>query len=230
MTGFLDSFPRIDYDINKSGQTNYENITNIFFRVNFIKDVLNDSAAYYLYDIRDTDTPEILAEKVYGNAEAYWMITYANNIYDPQYDWPLNYIAFNKYIEGKYGSVAAAKTTNHHYEKVVERNYDGEVTVSRFDINASSLTENNINNENIPYDTYASLPTEQEVITINIDGKTIIQTTYGNVVSQYDYENDLNDSKRSIKIIKQEYYSRVQKEFDTILDVDAAESYLRKIS
>lgn len=226
MAGFLNLFPQIDYDINKSGRSNYQSITNIMFRVNFIKEALNDASAYFLYDITDFDTPEILAEKVYKNSEAYWMITYANNIQDPQYDWPLNYTAFNKYIIDKYGSIATAKTTYHHYEKVVERNYDGEVTVSRYQINQSAISEIALS---VPYDTYDNLSATQSVETINIDGKTIIETTYRNRVSNYDYEEDLNNSKRSIKIIKREYYPNVQKEFEDILNADAGVSYLRKL-
>lgn len=229
MSGFLDSFPRIDYDINKAGRSEYQSVTNIFFRVNFIKEALNDAAAYYLYDITDSDTPEILAEKVYKNPDAYWMITYANDIYDPQYDWPLNYIAFNKYIEGKYGSIANAKTTFHHYEKVIEREYLGEVTTFRYKINEAPISEYDLPTE-AHYDSYESLPDEQDVITINTtDGKTIIQTTYRNRVSNYDYEEELNNSKRSIKIIKQDYYSRVQQEFDKIMNTDVRVAYLRKL-
>ena len=229
MSGFIDLFPRIDYDINRSGLTQYQSITNIFFRVNFIKEALSDGAAYFLYDVTDSDTPEILAEKVYKNPDAYWMITYANDIYDPQYDWPLNYIAFNNYIEGKYGSVANAKTTFHHYEKVIERDYLGDVTVFKYQINEASITANALS-EYVYYDTYNSLPAEQEVITINIGtGGTIIQTTYRNRVTNYDYEEELNNSKRAIKIIRQEYYSRIQQEFDKILDAESRIAYLRKL-
>jgi hypothetical protein len=228
MSGFLDSFPTIDYDINRGGRSEFQKITNIFFRVNFIKETLNESSSYYLYDITDSDTPEILAEKVYKNPEAYWMINYANDIYDPQYDWPLNYIAFNKYIEGKYGSIANAKTTFHHYEKVIERNYEGNVTVFRYQINEAPISEFDLP-ASANYTSYETLPDEQEVVTLSVDGKTVIQTTYRNRVSNYDYEEELNNAKRSIKIIKQDYYPRVQEEFNKLLDTEARTAYLRKL-
>lgn len=228
MSGFLDSFPTIDYDINRGDRSEFQKITNIFFRVNFIKETLNDSSSYYLYDITDSDTPEILAEKVYKNPEAYWMITYANDIYDPQYDWPLNYIAFNKYIENKYGSIANAKTTYHHYEKVIERNYEGNITISRYHINEEPISAFDL--VDAPwYESYSSLPDEQDVSFINIDGKTIVQTTYRNAVTNYDYEEELNNNKRSIKIIKQDYYPGVQQEFNNILNTEARIAYLRKL-
>jgi hypothetical protein len=61
------------------------------------------------------------------------------------------------------------------------------------------------------------------------NGKTVNQNTYKNRVSNYDYEEELNNAKRSIKIIKQEYYSRIQQEFAGILNTEGRTAYLRKL-
>lgn len=81
---------------------NKETVTDIFFRVAFIKESLKKFGAYYYYNIQDNDTPESIANKVYGDPGAHWMILYANDMYDPQFDWPLSYDAFNSYIAQKY--------------------------------------------------------------------------------------------------------------------------------
>lgn len=103
-----------------------------------------------VYEVQDGDTPEILAEKIYGDTGAGWMIMYANNIHDPFFDWPLETDAFNKYIIGKYGSIAAAKTTVHHYEKVITRTekVSGVVTVDRFNITPERYT---FEKTNVPF-------------------------------------------------------------------------------
>lgn len=88
MSKYFSLFPKIQYDIAGNKYSNFQNITNIFFRVRIIKDVLSNLSAYYYHIIRDGDTPEILAEKVYGDAEAHWIILLSNDIVDPQYDWP----------------------------------------------------------------------------------------------------------------------------------------------
>ena len=90
MAQFFDKFPRISYDIEGKRLTTYQSVTNIFFRVRVIREILGNISAYYEYLIKDDDTPEILADKVYNNPEAHWIIIMANNIVDPQYDWPLN--------------------------------------------------------------------------------------------------------------------------------------------
>jgi hypothetical protein len=91
---------------------------------------------------------------------AHWIILYANNIIDPQYDWPLGYRDFNNYISNKYRTAAAtdlsisantitdqqviAWTPNktsanniHHYEMVIKRteSLSGQETETRFFVN-----------------------------------------------------------------------------------------------
>lgn len=129
MSSFLDRFPKIPYDINKNMFSNYENITDLTFRFSIIKEVLNNISAYYEYTIIEGETPEILADRVYGDPGAYWMILYANEIYDPQYDWPMNQDVFDKYVAGKYGSLSAAKNGIHHYEKVIGRQIENSEVV-----------------------------------------------------------------------------------------------------
>lgn len=122
MAKYLDLFPKVIYDPTRTlYSTNYNTVTNILFRIGMVKEYVNNTTAYYDYVIQDGEKPEILAERFYGSPEAHWIIILANDIVDPQYDWPLNYDEFNNYIVGKYGSIANAKTTIHHYEKVVTR-------------------------------------------------------------------------------------------------------------
>jgi hypothetical protein len=77
---YFNSFPQIPYDIAGKQFTNYQNVTNIFFRLRVIQEVLGNISAYYEYLIRDEDKPEILAEKIYGDPEAHWIILMANNM------------------------------------------------------------------------------------------------------------------------------------------------------
>jgi hypothetical protein len=122
MGQYFDFFPKILYDVDNSFYfKNYSAVTNILLRFGFVKDLLNKGGTYYEYVIPDSERPDTLAEKVYGDPQAHWIILIANEMTDPQYDWPLNNHDFNKYIVSKYGSIANAKTTIHHYEKVVSR-------------------------------------------------------------------------------------------------------------
>lgn len=212
MGTYLDYFPKTLYKLTNDKYPNYDTVTDITFRLAIIKEVLANFSAYYTYTIKDGETPEILADRFYGNPQAHWIILYANNIYDPQYDWPLGYDAFNKYIIDKYGSIENAQTTWHHYEKVIVRENmkDNVTTTTRFIINESALTSTDL-----PYDTYQSLETGYSVTNI-VGGKTVIETVSNNRVSNYDWEAEKNDNRRFIKVIKKQYYPQIIKEFDTL--------------
>jgi hypothetical protein len=225
MGSFFDTFPKVRYDINRRKLSNFDTITNITFRVGIIKSVLNNTSSYFKYTVTDQDRPEILADKIYGNPEAYWIILYANDMYDPQYDWPLNYLNFNGYIVSKYGSAEWAKTNIHHYEKVIERTVGDTTTVTRLEINGERLTDNQLE---VPYDTYDTLADEQSVSTYELNGKTITEVIYRNAVSYFDYEDQKNEEKRSIRIVKKEYYPQIIREFNDLTNF-TGNNNLRKL-
>ena len=66
-----------------------------------------------LYDIQEGDTPEKIAEKVYGNPEYHWIIMLVNERYDYLSDFPLSQVELQNYVEKKYGSNIFGI---HHYE------------------------------------------------------------------------------------------------------------------
>ena len=231
----------------------YQIVRDILFRTSFIRDALDKKTAYTEYIIRDGDTPDILANKIYGDSEAHWIILYANEILDPQFDWPMTTTVFNKYIADKYRSMAeddlnttledyqviawTQDLTNdasvHHYEKVIKQeNLTARVTTEkRFVINKTKLTNNALD---VPHDYYEGpghVPDEQDVTPINLSvgGQTIIQTIYRNFVTYYDYEDDLNEQKRTIRIPKKEYYNQIVTEFNALTNTSEP-IFLRKVS
>lgn len=245
MAKFFSLFPKIAYDISGKQLKTFNEVTDIFLRFRVIQSVLNNISAYYEYIIREGDTPEILAEKVYGDPETHWIILLSNNIIDAQYDWPLNSKDFKNYIINKYGSIENAKTQIHHYEKVIERteSFSGIVTESKFIVNQTKIATNVASVvENLPYEYYEepdnieqyetygqALPETQSVTVTNMgyasknssstlvnSGRSVTEVVNRNAVSFYDYEVSLNESKRTIKIIKPEYLSQIVTEFDEL--------------
>lgn len=231
---YFDKLPKVDYDIrNTIMNKQYEKVTNIFFRVKYVSEVLNNLSSYYTIEVEDSETPEIIAEKVYNDAGAAWMILLANQIIDPLFEWPLGYDAFNKYIINKYGSIENAEITNHHYEMVITRvlEPDNVTTETRFIVNKEKLTDNNLD---VPYNYYqirgndpGSLANVQSVDSFNLKGKTIVETTKGEAISNYQFEMDLNESRRLIKVIKKDYYNQIIREFDNITSFNPP--YVRRV-
>lgn len=254
---YFDKIPKIKYDINRSlTNPQYETVTNIFFRVRLMNEVLNNISAYFTVELDDSDTPEILAEKVYGDSGAGWIITMANNLVDPQWDWPMTSEQFNKYIVGKYGSIEDSQISYHHFNMIVTRTLgpDNITTERRYQIDGNKLTLDMLS---VPYNYYypneyfgylsadsirvtvdsaeytvdnggqflsnttfgiqpGSLAYTQYVNTYNIDGKTVHEVIKGEAVTNYDYEMQINDTKRFIKIIKKDYYNKIMEEYKNL--------------
>jgi len=241
---YLDSFPKIDYSISEDKNVT-ENVTNIFKRYAMLREVLSNAGSYVLYEVEDNDTPEILAERVYSDAGAGWMILYANKIMDPQFDWPLSDINFKKYIIEKYGSVAAAQTSYHHYEKIVETRVGDQTYTRTYLVNKERLTENALDVPYTYFEPYSNnffLTADTSVVTAdnvyftvdhsnhfsyddtslpeyysyeahNVNDTTVFMNTYGRAVTNYDYELELNDNKKFIKVVKAQYYNQIMTEF-----------------
>ena len=229
MGTFFDLFPKTLYKLDGGRYSSYDTITDITFRIGILKEVMANYASYYQYVIPDGQTPENLADVVYGNPQAHWIIIYANDIYDPQYDWPMDYRTFNKYIVDKYGSLEWAKTNIHHYEKVITRENvtDNIITVNRYEINGANVAVNWTGN--VPYDTYESLEFAPEPIDLNVGNKTVHITTERDEISYYDWEIDQNEAKRNIKVIKKDYYSQIMSEYDN-LTRNALNPFLRRLT
>lgn len=165
MSKFFDTFPRLEYDIQGGRNRNLQLTTDIFFRLRIVRNVLGNISSYYEYAINDEDTPEIIADKIYGDPEAFWIILLANDILDAQYDWPLNTRDFNKYLVNKYGSTSNAQSTFHHYEKVIvrEEQASGTIVESRYQINPNTytfgvLSLTSVNGDFIPGETITITP------------------------------------------------------------------------
>jgi hypothetical protein len=87
---YFKDFPEFLYDFRYAlNETKTAIVKDITRNVRFRKEVLNNIAVYDEYDIIDGETPEIIAEKIYGNPEYHWIIMLANQRYDYLTDFPL---------------------------------------------------------------------------------------------------------------------------------------------
>ncbi len=64
------------------------------------------------YDVKEGETPEIIAHKLYGDSELHWVIMLINDITDRYHQWPMNTPQFLAFINDKYDNVDDV----HHYE------------------------------------------------------------------------------------------------------------------
>jgi len=128
---YFKEFPTFLYDFRygNSANTKTSLVKDITRNIRFRRDILSTITMYDEYDIEDGETPEIIAEKMYGNPEYHWIIMLANNRYDYITDFPLDEVSLVKHIEAKYGEDRYAV---HHYEAQVDADADNHVVNSDY--------------------------------------------------------------------------------------------------
>lgn len=127
---FFRYFPNIAYDVVGNG--NSKVTRNIFRRVAVLDNVKDLLAIYDKYSVNAGETPEIVADIVYGSAFYHWVILLVNDIKNPYYEWPMEYSEFERFVTEKYGDYG--KYDVHHYEDA-----DGNTVLSTA-IGATSIT------------------------------------------------------------------------------------------
>ena len=198
---YFDSLPKI---IQRDSVGVARIFTNLMARVSIKPSVLLNPLVYYTYDIQEGDTPEIIAHKYYGDSYRYWIVLFANELLDPQWNWPMNGKVFNDYLTGKYGDLNTLYSTIHHYEK----------TLTQYDVNTNTTTTNTVE---VDEDTYNELMETTNTYTLPTGIITV--TVSKNAISIYDYELKLNESKRNIKILNSIYVDQLETEFKNLMSV-----------
>ena len=207
MSKYFNFFPQTLYT---SDTITGDVVKNLTARFSFEESFKNNTAVCYEYDVQDSDTPEIIANKFYGSPERHWAVLMINDIVDPQFDWPLDQRTIISYIDEKYlanASVGQSGTTwaqanIHSYYKVETRttNSTGTELQSKLEIDAN---------------TYANVAATTSNLTLD-DGNSITITTTKETKSYYDYEIEENEAKRTIKLLKPEFVSSIEEELRNV--------------
>lgn len=77
---------------------------------------LRNFSAYYPYQLRHAERPDVLAHTYYNDSALEWLVFFANGVTDPYYEWYLTDEQMTAYLASKYGSLAAAQQKTRHFE------------------------------------------------------------------------------------------------------------------
>ena len=178
MANYFRNIPKVKYDIYGTEPNKYRNVTNIMKRISFKPSVIEDISDYYPYRVKDGERPDIISHQRYGTVAYAYLIMLVNDIYDPPFDWPLTSQQFEKYLTNKYGNVSTAMGETKYYYQTI-----------RAEVARTGTSER--------------IPAVKFIVD---------QTTYDalgtgdrSTQSQYEWEDELNDNKRDIKLINAEF-------------------------
>lgn len=195
---FFEKFPLLVYtlDDSKSVQT----VPDILRRAVLSAELKNNSAYFEQYDIKDGETPEIVADYWYGNSNLHWLILISNDIIDPRFDWPMNYNNLVEFVKGKYGENDV--NSLHHYVNPQEYIVSG----------YRSMSQNSTFTNPQSLQLQSTTGTQQvNMVLQNFPTGALFP------VSNLMYEIEQNEKRRRINILKPEIVSTVDTTFTSII-------------
>ena len=170
---YFEMFPEIFYDMKGNGK--FTLVKDIMSRVKIVSGVKENILNFDYYDVQDGETPEMIAQKYYGDVNLHWTIFVANDIIDYYEDWPMSVQRFEEFVANKYDNPQAI----HHYE------------ISQTSGDTTKIIDVGMNTTDYPSAT---------------------------AVSNYTYEDKLQEKKRQIRLIQPQFISKFVSEFDKKLN------------
>ena len=107
---YFANFPLIPYD--NYGTGDFRLTPNILKHIAVRANIKTTTSLFDTYDVKEGETPEIIADKLYGNPEFHWVVLMMNDVVDRYHQWPMSRRQFLAHLNDKYTNVDGV----HHYE------------------------------------------------------------------------------------------------------------------
>lgn len=167
---YFDMFPNIYYSAKGDGK--FTIMKDLLARVKLIANVKDNILGFDYYDVKDGETPEMIAHKYYGDVNLHWTILVVNDVIDYYEDWPMSVQRFEQFVKDKYDNPQGI----HHYE--------------------------------------ISQTSGDTTVTIDV-GMNTTEYPSATAISNYQYEDSLQEKKRQIRLIGTRYIDGFVKEFES---------------
>ena len=192
MSNYFKQVPNLEYvsRLPNAKISDYITVKNLFKRGNLAEDIFQDLTIFTKYEIKGDDRPDNVANKVYEDPDLDWVILLANNIINIQSEWPMPQRDFDRYLLDKYETYEKLNEV-HHYETLECKNLVGAVVVPKglWVESDYSVTY---------YDWYAGAEMTKSSSDIVVS------------VTNYEYEDNLENEKRNIYLLKPKYLNIIK--------------------
>lgn len=251
--GFFQNFPRVSYP-KPENENQFQLVPNIIRRFRIKDSIKNDKSLYQLYTVQDSDKPSLLAKRLYGSENDFWILMLMNDLQSLQHDWVMDYATFEKHIQKQYPGIAVFLWNASQPYIIGENVYvtqhpDIKMKVLGWDQTLKKLVLDNSN-------TYISLYTGQRFVGVESATSSlatrVVQynkdavhhfSTNGSATSEWlnpldstlkpargyalnsidtyavtneNYELNLNDNRRKIKVLQPRYADSIRKELTNL--------------
>ena len=178
--GYFRELPDLRYPSflpEKISSLDFIEVKNVFRRVKLRDDLNNNFTLFNKYEIPMGARPDTVAEDLYGSAQFDWVVLTVAGILNVRNEWPLNNRDLYNYCLDKYGD---SLNSVRFFETKEVKNVDGKLILPK-----GKVVDNNF--------------------TIPKPGEPIATLNPIVGISNYEYETRLNEEKRNIFILREEY-------------------------
>jgi len=196
---YFRNIPDFEYvNRTKDGQyiSNYTQVKNFFKKGKLREDIFQDLTTFQKYDVKGDDRPDNVANEIYGSPDLDWVVLLSNNVINVYDEWPLSQSNLDAYVMDKYGTIEKLNEV-HHYESNEVKDRNGVIIFPR-GVQVSVA-------QSVSY--YESMTDEQ--VTVN---------PISRAVTNLQYEEDINNKKRRIFLIKPLYLNVILDDLEEMME------------
>lgn len=197
MSNYFKRLPDFDYvsRLPDAKIGDYIRVKNLFKKGKLREDIFQNLAFFEKYKIKGDDRPDNVAYEVYNDETLDWLVLICNNVINMQSEWPMPQKVFDEYLLNKYGDYETLYNGIHHYETTEVKNSQGVVIVPSGLIIQPPYPVNY-------FDYYLGLQSYTPDASV--------------AVTNYEYEEKIENDKRNIYLLKPRYLNVV---FDDLEDI-----------
>ena len=199
--GYFRELPNLRYPSflpEKTSSLDYVEVKNIFRRAKLRDDLQNNFTVFDKYEVPMGARPDTVAEDLYGSAQFDWVVLTVAGILNVRNEWPLSDKDIYDYSFDKYGeSLNSVK----FFETKEVKDTSGRLILSKGKVVDSNFT--------IPK------PGEPTATLNPVTG-----------ISNYEYEVRLNEEKRNIFVLREEYLQEFLSDMRDLMIYNESSEYL----
>jgi hypothetical protein len=184
---YLPNFDYVSRLPNAKNISDYIQVKNLFRRAKINPDLFQNINFFTQYKIIGDERPDNVAFKIYDDPYLDWLVLLANNIINVEEEWPLSQKSFYNFMISKYGSETAFNEI-HHYE-----------TNQIKDSNGRTVLKSGLEVQSTFTLTYFDSGLNQVITNTNVIAS----------VTNYEYEDKIQDKKRNIYLVKPTYLNQI---------------------
>tara|TARA_R100001163_G_C5014668_1_gene159433 strand:+ start:315 stop:962 length:648 start_codon:yes stop_codon:yes gene_type:complete len=199
--GYFRELPNLRYPSflpDKTSSLDFVEVKNVFRRAKLRDDLQNNFTVFERYEIPMGFRPDVVAEELYGSDQLDWVVLTVAGILNVRNEWPLSDRDIYDYSLDKYGeSLNSVK----FFETTEVKDTNGRMILPKGKVVDSNFT--------IPK------PGEPTATLSPVVG-----------ISNYEYETRLNDKKRSIFVLREEYLQQFLNDMRELMTYDESSEFI----